>query len=129
MHSLSRQVSSFHKLRGVDSDSAQLFDLAASLTGTLQLDSDEENNLAEASGFTTREASSASMLGGASHWVEGAPKGSHGRPKGAHLRLTLPAGATKVRNNLLKLLVMIVAVFTVQVLCIPCSLVDPCSRM
>ena len=32
-----------------------------------------------------------------SQWVEGAPLGNRGRARGAHLRITLPAGSTRVR--------------------------------
>lgn len=88
-------MSSFRKLRRVGSDSAQLFDMAATLTGTLQLGSDEEGELADATGFTSR-ASAASARNGGSGWVEGGPRGTRGRAKGAHLRLTLPPGTTKV---------------------------------
>lgn len=98
-HVPSMQVSSFRKLRRVGSDSAQLFGMAASLSGTLQLGSDEEEDLADDSGFTTQGASAASMRNGVSHWVEGAPRGTRGRAKGAHLRVTLPAGSTKVRGE------------------------------
>ena len=33
-----------------------------------------------------------------SQWVEGAPSGNRGRSRGAHLRITLPAGSTRVRE-------------------------------
>lgn len=94
------QVSSFRKLRRVGADSEQIFEMAATLTGTLQLGSDEEDNLADASGFTTSRASAASMRNGGSNWVEGAPRGARSRAKGAHLRLTLPPGTTKVGRDL-----------------------------
>lgn len=71
-------------------------EMVSTLTGTLPLNSDEEDALADPSGFTRSAASATSMRIGGSHWVEGAPTQSQGRSKGAHLRLTLPAGTTKV---------------------------------
>ena len=90
-------MSPFRQVRRAPGETGELYEVAAALTGTLQLGSDEEADQADENGFTRP---SASVGGGSLHkrsqWVEGAPHGSRGRARGAHLRVTLPAGSTKV---------------------------------
>ena len=71
-------------------------EMVSTLTGTLQLGSDEEDELAAPRGATCSAASAASMRASGGAWVVGAPIGKGGRSKGAHLRVTLPAGSTQV---------------------------------